>query len=153
MIATIRSEAAACRRLQTYCAYAEVDTSYQRLVDRASTVEGELEALLDFVLDDGATTPSDAALAGVLGRREESGTAQLARRLADLALIARKNQTELARLEGFDAALIDEAERLAESLTAEGKRPRGRRSTRPSASPRASPPRASGRAGVRPPRW
>ncbi|MBI5479061.1 MAG: hypothetical protein HY906_09405 [Deltaproteobacteria bacterium] len=88
------------------------------LLPRGRFVLGELTASLEWLFDDGVEDAKDAQLARVTTAHEgDPDTADaLAGELVDYAALARPHRKELQGLGGFDAALIDEAPKLAAQL-------------------------------------
>ncbi|MBI5481229.1 MAG: hypothetical protein HY906_20390 [Deltaproteobacteria bacterium] len=88
------------------------------LLPRARFVLGELTASLEWFFDDGVADEKDAQLERVASAHQgDPDTADaLAGELVDYAALARSHRKELQGLGGFDAALIDEAPKLAVQL-------------------------------------
>jgi len=107
----------ACQTAHADGIFVESNDDNSKVAARARRVAGELAAGLEFVLDDGKTTPSDAALAVVKLREASAGTvAQLTQSLIDFATLAKREEKSLARVAGYDIGLIAEAKKLANEL-------------------------------------
>jgi len=91
-------------------------------MDRARYVVSEIKAALEYLFDDGVEDDRDAQLAAVgKAHAADPDTADaLALELVDHAELASRHRDELVEQCWFDAALIDEASRLAKAL---GERP------------------------------
>jgi len=86
-------------------------------LDRAEFVLAELRSTLEFLFDDGKQDDSDTQLDNL--RTAFAGAASqdaLALALEGYAELANRNRDALAKLDGFDITLIDEARTLAASL-------------------------------------
>lgn len=87
-------------------------------LDRARFLASEIEAVLTFYLDDGVQDEDDTRLANVINAQKSApDTADaLALALVEWVAFARMHQKEIDGLGGFDAKLIDEAEKLSVEL-------------------------------------
>jgi hypothetical protein len=109
----------ACQTAHSRGIFVEKSDATSKSVSRAKKVAGKLAVALEFVLDDGKTTPSDDALTVVKTRETSNGTvAQLAQSLVDFATLAEREQAALAKLKDFDVQLVTEARKLGKELMA-----------------------------------
>jgi hypothetical protein len=93
---------------------------------RAREVAGELEAALEFVLDDDVEEPADKQLAKIQQYHAEDGqrSTTLAQALRDFAALATTLRDRLVEAdEEFDPKLIDEAKKLAKKLSEQPAQP------------------------------
>lgn len=88
------------------------------LVGRAEEVKDQLEAAIEFVLDDGVQDDHDAQFAEIKATSGSDAIDALALDLDELPALGRELREELGQIEAFDASLLDEAPRLAEALRA-----------------------------------
>ncbi|MFO0592019.1 MAG: hypothetical protein U0441_31015 [Polyangiaceae bacterium] len=87
-------------------------------VDRARFVVDEITAVLEWHFDDGVEDERDAQLAMLQKAHENTpdSTDALAAECEDYAALAQRYRKEIDGIGGFDAALIDEAKKLAAAL-------------------------------------
>jgi hypothetical protein len=96
------------------------------LDERAGFLTSEIEGVLDWHFSsDGVLDERDAQLAQVREAHANDGAARdvVAQKLQDYAALAQTYRAELDDLGGFDAALIDEAFKVADTLRATPKQP------------------------------
>jgi len=86
-------------------------------LDRADFVLGEIRQSLEFLFDDGKQDDADAQLEQLrIAFAHSASQDAMALALEGYAALAGKYRDGLAKLQGFDSALIDEARTLAASL-------------------------------------
>jgi hypothetical protein len=94
-----------------------VQNSAAAPLDQAEFVLGEIRSTLEFVFDDGKQDDSDAQLENLRTTFADAASQDaLALALEGYAELASRNKDALAKLDGFDVALIDEARTLASTL-------------------------------------
>jgi hypothetical protein len=94
-----------------------VDVKGPNPMDRAQYLLGEMRNTLEWYFDDGKTDASDAQLEA-LRKAHDRAVSQddVAGALLEYAALARRHRSQIDGLEGFNAALIDEAPGIAAAL-------------------------------------
>jgi hypothetical protein len=94
-----------------------VQNSAAAPLDQAEFVLGEIRSTLEFLFDDGKQDDSDAQLENLRTTfADASSQDAIAMALDAYAELATRNKDAMAKLDGFDIAIIDEARTLAAAL-------------------------------------
>jgi hypothetical protein len=94
-----------------------VQTSATAPLDRADFIVAEIRSTLEFVFDDGKQDDADVQLENLrVAFADSSSQDAMALALEGYAALAGKYRDALAKLQGFDIALVDEARPLAAAL-------------------------------------
>jgi chromosome segregation ATPase len=121
----IRSLAMACQYIQSQAMFAKGSSPKKKQhIERGALVVERLSRALEFILEDDLEEPADEILRIAKARYAENASqAQLAQSLSDFAALAESLKERLAKLQGFNLALIEEAKELAAQVVKEAAQP------------------------------